>query len=116
MRGAGGERIGVDHPARPDDNPVAVNEIDLPVGGERAVDDRGLAAEDAIERRAGAGGLDKLRELARADGKGLPVDDHDVARLVDRDRTGALSRNGRRAGRDIAACGISVERDHQTRD
>ncbi len=85
---AGHEPVGVDRAGRADDNAVAVDQHNLPIGGKGAVNGGNPAAEHAIERCRGRAGLDKLRQLARTDGEGLPVDDGGVARLVDRDRSG----------------------------
>ena len=83
---AGKKTVGVHHAAGPHDDAVAVDQVNLSVGRKRAVDHRHLPAQHPVQRRAAGGGLHELRQFTRADGKTLPVDNGNIARLIDRDR------------------------------
>ena len=112
---ARGERGGVDAPVRADEDAVGVDEIDLPVRLQRAVNRRGDAARHAVERRGSGIRLDELCQLSRADGKILPVNDAALRGLADC-RHARASADRDRAIRDLPDLGICVEQRNESRN
>src|SRR5690606_16763963 len=107
VEGGGEEAAGIDHAGGTDEDALGVDEVDLPVGAEGAVDGTGIAAEDAVESGAGGGGLDEAGGGAGGDGEVLPVDDGAVAELFDR-QGGAVDGNAGLAGDDLPARGMGL--------
>ena len=94
----GGHEAGrADLPRRADDDAVLVDEIDAPVGCQRSVDLRHVAAGDAVEDRGVVGKLVDPRRFARPDGELFPVHDRAHGAVVDHDLACAEAGN-----RDIA--------------
>jgi len=93
--GAGGKSSRIHRARATDEDAIAVDDKNLTVGIERAVDARNAAARDAIQHRAAAAWLEKGREFARVDGERIPVDNRYIARLLDRHSRGAGAGNRR---------------------
>ena len=91
-------RAGADHHA------VLVDQKDLAIGIEIAVNLRRVVTDDAVHHRAATAGLDKVRGLARTDTEALPVDDRvaavgDVQRICIRLRESRATVDYRGSGR-----------------
>ncbi len=115
--GGGEEAGGVHHAAGAEQDAVAVDEEDPPVGGQRAHDlGRPLAAGDAVEHDRRARGLIEAHALVGADVERIPVDDRAAARLVDDHRRGALALDGRGAADHRPASGLGRGRARAERE
>lgn len=89
-----------------EDDAVAVDQIDLTVGGELAHDLADLGPGDAVQRNRARARLAEIDALAAADREIVPVDDDPVARLVDPHPVGALAIDRGIARHDIATAGV----------
>jgi len=91
-----------------EDDAVAVDQIDLAVGGQLAQDLADLWPGHPVERDRSGVGLAEIDPLARIDREIVPVDDHAVARLVDAHAASALAIDRRLAGHHLSATGIGI--------
>ncbi len=73
----------VDDSSRPHENSVRVDHKHIPVRHECPVDRAGITAGDPVEHRRVAAALEELGQLARVDGKAVPIDDRILAALLD---------------------------------
>mgnify|MGYP006932275169 CR=1 FL=1 len=111
------EAADIDLRALAEQHAVGVDDEDLTVGVDGAVDDAALVADDAVQRRGRTVGLVEVDGVLRADRKTLPVDDGLLRRLIDvcdraglRDAGGA--RDHRTAGRALRG-GRMRQRHHR---
>ncbi len=77
--GRGKESAGVDYGSGAEHDAIGVDEVDVSVGEEGAVDLRGRGGGDAIEHARGGGGLDELDGFAAGDVEAGVLDDGIVA-------------------------------------
>ncbi len=89
LRGAQ-EALRRDLPALAHEHAIGVEQPDLAVGQQRAVDQRGLLAGHTVECDGRSVGLDELHRLPRADRELAPVDDGLVRLLGDGGDAGAV--------------------------
>ena len=69
---------------------VGVEQKHLPVGLDRALDDRDIGAQNTVQGHCAGGRLHKVHRLALAHREALPVDGHFGSGLLDRHRAGIL--------------------------
>ena len=76
---------------RREQHPVRVDQEDLAVGRDRALDDRHVGTEHAVERDGAGARLDEVHRVALAHREALPVDRQPVRGLVDGHGAAALA-------------------------
>ena len=104
IQGGGDQPADIDARAAAEQDAVGVDEEDLAVGGQLALDARGGGAAGAVEGDGGTVGLLEIDGCLAADVEVLPVDDGALAALVDRHgRAGAA--DGGLSGADLPAAG-----------
>src|SRR5579859_2328244 len=105
---------------------VRIDEPDIAVGGDRAVDERGAVAGDAVQREGLLIGMGEGQGLVRGQRQALPVDHRLLGRLLDEGALGGLRHDGLagddagagrvgRGGRDYGQGRHQTARRHQRR-
>src|SRR5580704_5924386 len=108
----------IDLRARAEQHARGIDDEDLAVGIERAVDDAGLIADDAVQRHRRTAWLVEVDGFLRADREALPIDDGAVGGLIDvRGVAALLDAGGARHDRAASGAGVhGMLQDHQRRD
>ena len=109
VRRRGEEAADIHLRAAAEQDAVAVDQPDLAVGQNAAIDRGWRRADDAIERDRSRARLVEAHRTAGRDRKTVPVDQRAIGRLVDGGRT-AIAVDRRGTGNDSAAGGIGFGR------
>ena len=84
IEGGGDQAADVDLRARPEDQAVGVDEVNLTVGLELTEDAAAIDIADSVDRECGGGGLIEVHRLCGTHVEGGPVKREALGRLVDR--------------------------------
>ena len=101
--------------ARANQDAARIDQINMAVRLQRAIDLRRVPREHAIERRGVDARLVEARHFTRADGEPVPVDDRAIGSLIDMQHARALLSNGSTPSGHGAADWIAQQRSEERR-